>query len=462
MAFLESLNWRKRLSYLSRRSTFQWAIALAMGTILTLSFFLSDLPAGRRLLSSFQSTSSSYRPTNTYDGSWNTERDRDNLFLDRSRCRAAFPGLFDDIDRLVADRRSKPITITEMENLSGQEENWMKANTRDHAVGYIDNGNIHVTSYRRSTFSRALASVHALHRAVITAPEPIPDIVFNLLPGDSTKNASVWGLCRHMGDNITWLMPDFGFWAWPEPGVGSYIKVQQEAREMEQGVPVPRDALEAASPESPAETATVYTWANKIPKLVWRGAVYINEYQRKKLMDVAKDQPWADVRDIVWTGPGKPPANLLSVSEFCKYKYIMYVEGHAYSGALRSQQNCRSVIVAPPLNWTTHYQHLMRRDGPGQNYVEVAKDFGNLAETIAWLEQNPEAAERIADNSARTFRDRYISRAAEACYWRELVHGWAEVSEKPRIWERRDGKWKRRGAPFEDVVLMGEVEWENF
>ncbi|KAI1764162.1 glycosyl transferase family 90-domain-containing protein [Hypoxylon sp. FL1150] len=460
MAFLEPLAWRKWLSHLSRR-TFRWAIAIAAGTIFSLFYFLYDLPAGRHLVQSFQSSSIIYQQVKPYDGPWNTERDRDNLFMNRSRCRAAFPGLFDDIDRLVADRSSRVITIAEMENLSGQEENWMNANTRDHAVGYIDNGNIHITSYKRSTFSRALASLHALHRAIITAPEPIPDIVFNLLPGDSTKNASVWGLCRHMDDNITWLMPDFGFWAWPEPGVGSYIKVQQEAREMELGVPIPRDVLEESPGISP-DTESIYTWANKTPKLVWRGAVYVNEYQRKQLMNVAKDQSWADVKDIVWTGPGKPPVHLLSVSEFCKYKYIMYVEGHAYSGSLRSQQNCRSVIIAPPLNWTTHYQHLMHNDGPDQNYVEVAKDFSNLAETIAWLEENPEIAERIADNSVRTFRDRYISQAAEVCYWRELIHGWAEVSEKPKIWEQEDGRWKRRGAPFEGLVLMGEVEWKNF
>jgi hypothetical protein len=301
-----------------------------------------------------------------------------------------------------------------------------------------------------------------LHRAVITAPEPLPDVVFNLLPGDSTKDAAVWGLCRHMEDNITWLMPDFGFWGWPEPGVGSYSKVQQEAREMEEGAPVPQEVLEAASSEHPAEIPTVYTWENKIPKVLWRGATYINSYQRMQLMNTARDQPWADVKDIVWMGPGLPPTNLLSTAEFCRYKYIMYVEGHSYSGSLRSQQNCRSVILAPSLNWTTHYQHLMRPDGSDQNYVEVAKDFSNLGETVAWLEQNPDIAERIADNSARTFRDHYISPAAGACYWRELIHGWAEVSEKPKIWEQKDGKWKRRGAPFEDMVLMGKVEWEIF
>lgn len=263
-----------------------------------------------------------------------------------------------------------------------------------------------------------------------------------------------------MTDNITWLMPDFGFWAWPEPGVGSYIKVQQDAREMEEGAPVPRELLEASAP--PANAAIAYTWANKIPKAMWRGATYINEYQRKQLVNVTKDQPWADVKDIVWMGPGLPPNNLMSTSEFCRYKYIIYVEGHSYSGSLRSQQNCRSVIIAPPLNWTTHYQHLMRPDGADQNYVEVARDFSNLGETIAWLEQHPEIAERIADNSARTFRDHYISPAAGACYWRELIHGWAEVSEKPKIWEQKDGKWRRRGAPFEDMVLMGKVEWEIF
>ncbi|KAH8645363.1 glycosyl transferase family 90-domain-containing protein [Xylariales sp. PMI_506] len=326
--------------------------------------------------------------------------------------------------------------------LVGRKRTGISISMRDNVVGYIEKGNIYVPSYKRVINSRSLASLHDLHRAVITAPEPLPDVVFNLLPGDSTKDSAVWGLCRYMEDSITWLMPDFGFWLWPEPGVGSYSKVQLEAREMEEG------------------PTMIYTWENKIPKLLWRGVISINAYERMQLMNTAKDQPWADVKEIVWKGPGLPPANLVSMNEVCQYKYIMYVEGHACSGSLRSQQNCRSVILAPSLNWTTHYQHLMKPNGTNQNYIEVTKDFSNLAGTIAWLEQNPEIAEYIADNSARTFRDRYISPAAGACYWRELIYSWAEVSEKPRIWEQEDGKWKRRGVPFEDVVLMGKVKWD--
>jgi hypothetical protein len=147
MALSESFAWRLR--YVSRRCPLWSVFASAVVIILTLVFVLYDLPSARRLLPSFPSTSgnchspfSASPPAKAFDGSWNSKRDRDDLFLDRSQCRAAFPSLFDDIDRLVADRRSNPITIAEMENLSGHEENWMSANTRDHAVGYIDNGNV--------------------------------------------------------------------------------------------------------------------------------------------------------------------------------------------------------------------------------------------------------------------------------------------------------------------------------
>lgn len=40
---------------------------------------------------------------------------------------------------------------------------------------------------------------------------------------------------------------------------------------------------------------------------------------------------------------------------------------------------------------------------------------------------NPATTARIANNSVATFRDRYLTPAAEACYWRRLIRAWAEV-----------------------------------
>lgn len=51
------------------------------------------------------------------------------------------------------------------------------------------------------------------------------------------------------------------------------------------------------------------------------------------------------------------------------------------------------------------------------------------------LLSHPEKAKRIADNSVRVFRERYLTPAAEACYWRELVKVWSEVSFEPVLYE---------------------------
>ena len=44
------------------------------------------------------------------------------------------------------------------------------------------------------------------------------------------------------------------------------------------------------------------------------------------------------------------------------------------------------------------------------------------------LLDDPASAERIANNSVTTFRDRYLTPAAESCYWRELLNRWTAVS----------------------------------
>jgi hypothetical protein len=68
---------------------------------------------------------------------------------------------------------------------------------------------------------------------------------------------------------------------------------------------------------------------------------------------------------------------------------------------------------------------------------------------------NPEKTRRIADNSVRVFRERYLTAAAEACYWRRLIKEWKTVSFEPQLWEGvGEGKvdrGRKRG-----------VRWETF
>ena len=85
--------------------------------------------------------------------------------------------------------------------------------------------------------------------------------------------------------------------------------------------------------------------------------------------------------------------------------------------------------------------------------MEVERDFSDLPEKIEPLVRNTEAARQIAQNSAKTFRERYLTPAAEACYWRSLFDGYGSV------WNSTVNPWldshgKERGLRYESFVLL--------
>ena len=73
--------------------------------------------------------------------------------------------------------------------------------------------------------------------------------------------------------------------------------------------------------------------------------------------------------------------------------------------------------------WPTRY------DAAEANIVFVAPDWSDLEDTISWLEGHPEVAAGIARRQRELFvGGGYFSPAAETCYWRALVRGWASVA----------------------------------
>jgi hypothetical protein len=104
------------------------------------------------------------------------------------------------------------------------------------------------------------------------------------------------------------------------------------------------------------------------------------------------------------------------------------------------------------MQWIQHHHHLLVANGTNQNYVEVERDFSDLGTVMDHLATHLEEAKRIADNGVRTFRERYLTPAAEACYWRTLIHGWAAVSFEPQKFEMNpttSASNKLRGMRFE-------------
>lgn len=284
----------------------------------------------------------------------------------------------------------------------------------------------------------------AINRALIASPDrqSIPNIEFIISIEDFTTapDTPMWAYDRRPDQNNTWLMPDVGFYDWPGPGIGTYFEVRKRMKDIEELYP---------------------TFHDKAPKLFWRGAITpaVAPELRQHLVDQAADQAWADIKVVDWH-ESDAKSNRVPIEEHCKYQYLVNTEGRAWSGRLKFLQNCHSVTVAHKLAWILPYEYLMVPDGPKQNFIEVKRDFSDLKEKMDYFITHPEEAQRIANNSVATFRDRYLTPAAEACYWRKLIYGYAEVSYKPRFYDGEGAKRKWRGVPFDSYNLMHRMHWD--
>jgi hypothetical protein len=287
--------------------------------------------------------------------------------------------------------------------------------------------------------TRDQATLMALHRAILTSPEPLPNIEFTLNTDDiASPDDTTWTYSRRASDKKLWLMPDFGYWSWPEPKIGAYSEVQAKATAMDKKVP----------------------WAQKLGKLVWRGAM-MDLLVREQLFEASAGREWADVRILNWEDEGEGKShNVLTMDEHCGYKFVAHTEGVSYSARLQNLQNCQSVVVAHKLKWIQHHHHLMISSGPEQNFVEVAEDFTGLDEAMEMLIDDDDMAERIAYNNVKMFREHYLTPAAETCYWRKLIRGWATVSFEPEFYKEVDGEMKWRGLPVESFFLTRQIDWD--
>jgi spore maturation protein CgeB len=250
---------------------------------------------------------------------------------------------------------------------------------------------------------RALSILHQINRAITASPEPVPDIEFSFvvkdLPDELHAHHTFWALSRLPVDKETWLMPDFGYWSWPLDLVGSYEQIR----------------VEIIQNQKP--------WEERVPKILWRGALKTNKV-REAMYRITRGKKWADIEEIKWENRTEvspaSAASAISMVDHCDYQYLMHTEGRSYSGRGKYLLNCGSVVVMHKSEWIEPHQDLYVKSGPEQNIVEVERDFSDLEEKMQKLLNDPQLARQIAMNSQKTFRDRYLTSAAQACYWRKV------------------------------------------
>ncbi|KAL4786267.1 glycosyl transferase family 90-domain-containing protein [Aspergillus varians] len=382
-------------------------------------------------------------------GQWefDVRRDGDNHGLLESQCLSAFPKLFGEIDRAADARgggegegRAALITFREVDAVGkGGEDGLVR--------GIVKGGDLYVVNFGDMpyTYSRGKATLYSLNRALAAFPDRrnLPDIEFVLSTDDfSTGKSPTWSYSKRPEDEGVWLMPDFGYWSWPEVKVGSYKEVRQRIADVDGG-------------DGSSKSNRGLRFKDKKKQLAWRGSVATNIEIRGSLLNASRGKSWASIREINWNDPEHVRANLLPMEEYCRYMFLAHTEGRSFSGRGKYLLNCRSVMVSHKLQWLEAHHGALISSGPDANYVEVERDFSDLERKIEFLIDNPETAERIAENAVRTFRDRYLTPAAESCYWRHLIRRYAASCEfEPVLFETsRSGKKVARAVHFESWVL---------
>lgn len=78
------------------------------------------------------------------------------------------------------------------------------------------------------------------------------------MPGEQTLQFTLPGLTA-----------DFGFYSWPEPGVGAYTEVRDQTEKVEESLGLLHNGSQLVSS----------SWQHKIPKLLWRGVPMVEVRQ---------------------------------------------------------------------------------------------------------------------------------------------------------------------------------------
>ncbi|KAB8339011.1 hypothetical protein FH972_021950 [Carpinus fangiana] len=376
--------------------------------------------------------------------SWDWKKDAVNFGLNNAQCDVAFTGLFHAIDDSVAAASTTRNTTADMESD-------MKMPGSIRAV--VQDGQLYIHSVtphkkdKNAFRARTIALLSSLHRALSASPTPhlIPNIEFTMTVQNSAFNAyrerpnrPIWAFARRQEDDKVWLMPDFGSWSADELHISSYTESRLRIEDV--------------------EGQYKNHWKQKFQNLFWRGEVYEAEKLRGDLMRATDRKEWSDVQALDSHAGAHNSDH--AIEDYCRHMFLAVAEGQSYSGRIRYLQNCRSVIIAHKAQWITPLTHLMVAQGAQQNFVQVERDWSDLSVQMVKLRTNLDMAEKIADRSREVFGERYNTPAAEACYWRRLVDGWAKVTEPYEIYEE-DMRRRWRGIPFETwlIIGFGSKEW---
>ena len=141
-------------------------------------------------------------------------------------------------------------------------------------------------------------------------PSTIPNVEFTIETADISAgggpNHAIWGYCRARDDEAMWVMPDFGFWAYPHDTVGSYDEFREKVRQSEEP-----------------------SFHDKLPQLVWRGHTKLDDHAhlaavRNRLLAASKGHDWNNVDGF---NDDRADGNRIDMHDHCRYQFAAHTEG---------------------------------------------------------------------------------------------------------------------------------------
>ncbi|CZT16806.1 uncharacterized protein RCC_02640 [Ramularia collo-cygni] len=366
--------------------------------------------------------------------SYEWERDGNSHGLNTEQCNSAFPELFREVERATEYWKDRGVSESDIE-LFGGNHGGLRVLIHDQQVRVIRTRGLYRDDFRHR-INAVLQQIQRAMTAAEWANEPFPDMEFSVVVDDiailpKDKLSALWAFTRSYGKTAhdsLFVIPDFHFYAAP-PEAEGYPAQQAKARKH----------------DSPIE--------QKIPQVVWRGVEWTNRDIRRPLLEVTNGQPWADVVSMDWNDR----KSVMSMEDFCKYRFAVNTEGRAWSARLTHLLNCDGVVLVHDVEWIAHYYHLLDTEidsAEGANCIHVERDFSNLKAKVEYYNNHTDEAQEIATRARKMFRERYTSPAATSCYWRNLMRAWSSIAFEPAIMEKmKGGKEKMRGISFEEFSL---------
>lgn len=108
----------------------------------------------------------------------------------------------------------------------------------------------------------------------------------------------------------------------------------------------------------------------------------------------------------------------IPLDHFAKAKYVLVTDGQVSAGKFANALALGSVVFRPMSRWEQYFEPAL------QEYVHFVPVWthgkDDLLEKVAWLEREPELAQRIAEEGRR-FACHYLTQHGRNCWWREVV-----------------------------------------